>query len=171
VEQLPVRPRTVEGTWIRHVPHGANLLGRADTPSDGRWQRGDAVPALYLADTVATATAEWYRSLAEWGLSPQDHIPTTIIAGALTSSLPTSATSSNCAESHLRPPDRAGAHGLPINGLVSSSGARDGPGSSPLAPRTPTRSSHACSPLTGRQPAAHRKTQAPCKPSRHHPKA
>jgi RES domain-containing protein len=33
------------------------------------------VPALYLADTVATATAEWYRSLAEWGLSPQDHIP------------------------------------------------------------------------------------------------
>jgi RES domain-containing protein len=33
------------------------------------------VPALYLADTVATATAEGYRSLAEWGLSPQDHIP------------------------------------------------------------------------------------------------
>lgn len=26
-------------------------------------------------DTVATATAEWYRSLAEWGLSPRDHIP------------------------------------------------------------------------------------------------
>jgi RES domain len=24
---------------------------------------------------VATATAEWYRSLAEWGLSPQDHVP------------------------------------------------------------------------------------------------
>ena len=24
---------------------------------------------------MATATAEWYRSLAEWGLSPQDHIP------------------------------------------------------------------------------------------------
>jgi hypothetical protein len=31
--------------------------------------------ALYLADTPTTATAEWYRSLAEWGLSPQDHIP------------------------------------------------------------------------------------------------
>jgi hypothetical protein len=28
VEQLPVGPRTVEGTWIRHVPHGADLLGR-----------------------------------------------------------------------------------------------------------------------------------------------
>lgn len=73
--QLPVRPRTVEGTWIRHVPHGADLLGRANPPSDGRWQRGEIVPALYLADTTQTATAEWYRSLAEWGLSPQDHVP------------------------------------------------------------------------------------------------
>jgi RES domain-containing protein len=33
------------------------------------------VPALYLADTARTATAEWYRALAEWGLSPQDHVP------------------------------------------------------------------------------------------------
>jgi RES domain-containing protein len=33
------------------------------------------VPALYLADTTQTATAEWYRALAEWGLSPQDHVP------------------------------------------------------------------------------------------------
>ena len=73
--QLPVRPRTVEGTWVRHVPYQADLLGRADTPPDGRWQRGQTVPALYLADTVATATAEWYRSLAEWGLSPEDHVP------------------------------------------------------------------------------------------------
>ena len=72
---LPVRSRAIEGTWIRHVPHRANLLGRSSTPSDGRWQRGGIIPALYLADTVATATAEWYRSLAEWGLSPQDHVP------------------------------------------------------------------------------------------------
>jgi RES domain-containing protein len=57
------------------VPHEADLLGQPDTPSDGRWQRGQIVPALYLADTAQTATAEWYRSLAEWGLSPQDHIP------------------------------------------------------------------------------------------------
>ncbi len=33
------------------------------------------MPALYLADTVQTATAEWYRALAEWGLSPEDHVP------------------------------------------------------------------------------------------------
>ena len=129
MKQLPVGPPTVEGTWIRHVPHGAHLLGRADTPSDGRWQRGDVVRALYLAETVATATAEWYRSLAEWGLSPQDHIPTTTIAGTSTSSSPTSATSSNCGASHSKPPGRAGSHGLSTNESVSSSGARNGPGS------------------------------------------
>lgn len=44
-------------------------------PADGRWQHGDVVPGLYLADSIETATAEWYRSLAEWGLAPQDHIP------------------------------------------------------------------------------------------------
>lgn len=72
---LQISPRAVEGTWIRHVPHRADLLGRASVPPDGRWQRGDVVPGLYLADSVETATAEWYRSLAEWGLAPQDHVP------------------------------------------------------------------------------------------------
>ena len=75
MRRLPVHARAVKGEWIRHVPHGADLLGRADTPADGRWQRGETIPALYLADTTETATAEWYRALAEWGLSPQDHVP------------------------------------------------------------------------------------------------
>jgi RES domain-containing protein len=75
VSRLPAAPRAVTGTWIRHVPHQADLLGRADPPSDGRWQRGEIVPALYLADTAQTATAEWYRALAERGFSPQDHVP------------------------------------------------------------------------------------------------
>lgn len=44
-------------------------------PTDGRWQRGDVVTALYLADSAETATAEWYRSLAERGFSPQDYLP------------------------------------------------------------------------------------------------
>jgi RES domain-containing protein len=44
-------------------------------PADGRWQRGDVVPGLYLADSIETATAEWYRLLAELGLAPQDHVP------------------------------------------------------------------------------------------------
>jgi RES domain-containing protein len=72
---LRVAARAVEGVWVRHVPHRADLLGRASVPTDGRWQRGDVVAGLYLADSIETATAEWYRSLAEWGLAPQDHIP------------------------------------------------------------------------------------------------
>ena len=70
-----VSPRAVNGTWVRHVPHRAELLGRASLPADGRWQRGEVVPGLYLADSMETATAEWYRALAELGLSPQDHVP------------------------------------------------------------------------------------------------
>lgn len=72
---LPVAARAVDGVWVRHVPHGAQLLDRASTPADGRWQRGDIVAALYLADAAETATAEWYRSLAERGFSPQDYLP------------------------------------------------------------------------------------------------
>ena len=72
---LKVVARAAEGIWIRHVPHGADLLGRASVPADGRWQRGEVVPGLYLADCIETATAEWYRSLAEWGLAPEDHVP------------------------------------------------------------------------------------------------
>lgn len=72
---LPVTARAVEGVWVRHVPHRADLLGQASVPAHGRWQRGEVVPGLYLADSIETATAEWYRSLAEWGLSPQEHVP------------------------------------------------------------------------------------------------
>jgi hypothetical protein len=72
---LWVAARAVEGIWVRHVPHRAELLGRASVPADGRWQRGDVVPGLYLADSIESVTAEWYRSLAEWGLGPQDHVP------------------------------------------------------------------------------------------------
>ncbi len=72
---LQVAARAVEGVWVRHVPHRADLLGRASVPADGRWQRGEVVPGLYLADSIETVTAEWYRSLAELGLAPQDHIP------------------------------------------------------------------------------------------------
>jgi RES domain-containing protein len=72
---LSVSARSVKGAWIRHVPHKADLLGRASTPTDGRWQRGSTVGGLYLADTPDTATAEWYRVLAELGLSPQENVP------------------------------------------------------------------------------------------------
>lgn len=60
----------VGGEWIRHAPHRSDLLGRSAEPTDGRWQRGDVVRGLYLADETDTAVAEWYRFLAERGLPP-----------------------------------------------------------------------------------------------------
>jgi len=65
--------RAISGIRIRHAPQGADLLGRATPPADGRWQRGAVVSALYLADSAQTATAEWDRSLAERGFSPQEY--------------------------------------------------------------------------------------------------
>lgn len=65
----------VRGEWIRHAPHHSELLGRAAEPTDGRWQRGEIVRALYLADETDTAIAEWYRFLAERGLPPSQAIP------------------------------------------------------------------------------------------------
>ena len=48
--------------WIRHAPHRSDLLGRAATPTDGRWQRGEHVPGLYLAED--TALRRWRDRLA-----------------------------------------------------------------------------------------------------------
>lgn len=43
--------------------------------SDGRWQRGQVVEGLYLADSEATARAEWYRWLAGAGYAPREALP------------------------------------------------------------------------------------------------
>jgi RES domain-containing protein len=72
---VDVEATLVAGEWVRHVPHRSPLLGRAREATDGRWQRGDAVRAHYLADEPATAIAEWYRFLAERGLPPAQAIP------------------------------------------------------------------------------------------------
>jgi RES domain-containing protein len=65
----------VQGTWWRQTPHGGDPLFRADPPSDGRWQRGDVVGALYFADAEDTAWAEWYRALAELAIPPDRQMP------------------------------------------------------------------------------------------------
>jgi RES domain-containing protein len=57
------------------VPHAADPLYRADPPSDGRWQRGEVVGALYFADSDETAWAEWYRALAELAIPPDRQMP------------------------------------------------------------------------------------------------
>jgi hypothetical protein len=48
-------PRRVRGVWFRHVPARKAALGRPPVPADGRWQRGDVVEGLYLAESDATA--------------------------------------------------------------------------------------------------------------------
>jgi RES domain-containing protein len=59
----------------RAAPFRAARPRRRTHRHDGRWQRGEAVRALYLADESATAIAEWYRLLAERGLPPARAIP------------------------------------------------------------------------------------------------
>ena len=65
----------VTGRWVRHAVPGADPLARPDPAPDNRWQRGEVVDALYLADHDATAWAEWYRHLAESGIPPSEAMP------------------------------------------------------------------------------------------------
>jgi RES domain-containing protein len=50
-------------------------LPQREPPPDNRWQRGEVVDALYLADSEATAWAEWYRHLAELAIPPLAQMP------------------------------------------------------------------------------------------------
>ena len=65
----------IGGIWWRQVPHGRDPLARPDPPPDARWQRGEVVDGLYLADSPETVWAEWYRWLAEYGLPPERALP------------------------------------------------------------------------------------------------
>ena len=62
------------GTWYRHVPAGAAPMPGRPAP-DGRWQRGEQVAGLYLAQDPDTVWAEWYRALAELGEPPDSRLP------------------------------------------------------------------------------------------------
>lgn len=57
------------------MPHGADPRLRPSPPDDSRWQRGEVVDALYLAEDEPTLWAEWYRHLAERGFSPSRRLP------------------------------------------------------------------------------------------------
>jgi RES domain-containing protein len=72
---MPIDARHVGGTWWRQVPAGADVLYRPEEPPDMRWQHGEVVEGLYLADSPETAWAEWYRWLAEAGLPPKQALP------------------------------------------------------------------------------------------------
>ncbi len=72
---LSVTAIAVRGRWIKHTYPGSPPLPEREPPPDNRWQRGDVVDALYLADTEATAWAEWYRHLAERMIPPLAQMP------------------------------------------------------------------------------------------------
>jgi hypothetical protein len=42
---------------------------------DGRWQRGEQLAGLYVAQDPDTVWAEWYRALAELGERPEERLP------------------------------------------------------------------------------------------------
>lgn len=73
IEGVPAT--TVSGTWWRHAPAGGDPLYGPRLPPSGRWQRGEVADALYLADSVDTAWAEFYRYLAEAGQPPDTALP------------------------------------------------------------------------------------------------
>ena len=72
---LDVTAVAVRGRWVKHTYPGSPPLPERDPPPDNRWQRGDVVDALYLADCEATAWAEWYRHLAERAIPPLAQMP------------------------------------------------------------------------------------------------
>ena len=72
---LDVTAVAVHGRWIKHTYPGSAPLPEREPPPDNRWQRGDVVDALYLADTESTAWAEWYRHLAERMIPPLAQMP------------------------------------------------------------------------------------------------
>jgi RES domain-containing protein len=74
---LDVDRTAVIGRWVRHGPDDAGPAWPPIRvpPPDGRWQRGDVLGALYLADSEETAWAEWYRHLAEKGIPPNEQLP------------------------------------------------------------------------------------------------
>jgi RES domain-containing protein len=72
---LDVDAAVITGRWLRHARPGSAALPQHVPPPDNRWQRGEVVQALYLADEADTAWAEWYRHLAEAGIPPARSLP------------------------------------------------------------------------------------------------
>jgi RES domain-containing protein len=65
----------VGGRWLKHAYPGSLALPEREPPPDNRWQRGEVVDALYLADGEDTMWAEWYRHLAERAVPPLAQMP------------------------------------------------------------------------------------------------
>jgi len=64
----------IQGAWSRHVRAGQGGLATGRGGRGGRFHRSGQ-PAVYLADSDATAWAEWYRWLAEQAYPPEQGLP------------------------------------------------------------------------------------------------
>ncbi len=64
----------VQGAWSRHVRAGEGGLETGRGGRGGRFH-GPGQLAVYLADSDATAWAEWYRWLAEQAYPPDQGLP------------------------------------------------------------------------------------------------
>jgi RES domain-containing protein len=158
---VEVDPIAVSGEWIRHAPHRSELLGRSPEATDGRWQRGDVVRGLYLADEPATAVAEWYRYLAESGLPPTAAIPHDHHVWRIDLTVADLSTTERLATAGLPPPRPHRRDWPPCQHIGEKSGAMDVTACSHLARRDPPLRSSASSATTGHPTAAPR-----CEPSR-----
>ena len=109
------------------MPHGGDPLYVADPASDGRWQRGEAVAALYLAEDAETAWAEYYRGLAEAGLPVEMSLPRDLWRYDVQLDGVVDLSTAGALEGHgLHRPARRAGSGRPSSGLGRPSG-RQGP--------------------------------------------
>lgn len=77
-DELPAPRIRVSGTWWRITRATLDPLFLAPEPSDGRWQRGSVIRAIYLGDDEATVWAEWYRHTSEAAVPPDQRLPVAI---------------------------------------------------------------------------------------------
>jgi RES domain-containing protein len=101
---LGVPSVAVHGRWIKHTQPGSAPLPQREPPPDNRWQRGDIVDALYLADTEETAWAEWYRHLAERMIPPLAQMPRELWTWQVDAEVADLSTAERLAEVGLEPP-------------------------------------------------------------------
>jgi RES domain-containing protein len=166
---LAIGPVHAGGEWIRHAPHRSDLLGRAATPTDGRWQHGAVVPGLYLAEDTATAVAEWYRFLAGLGIPAGRAVPHDHHVWRLDVELADLTSARQLASVGLKPP-RPGRATWPPYQDIGETLWREG-WAGLLAPSAarPTDASPASSPPPGRPSAARRSAPTRSPSPRHHP--
>jgi RES domain-containing protein len=135
---LSVAAIAVRGRWVKHTYPGSPPLPERDPPPDNRWQRGEVVDALYLADTEETAWAEWYRHLAERMIPPLAQMPRELWTWQVDVEVADLSTPEHLAEIGLELPSPGDALGTPTSESASNSQRTAGRGCSRQARRAQT---------------------------------